>query len=456
MQRNLNFASAIARPKPTPSRANEIGVAGKGRFGGKLQESDYNPDWSNEQRYKKIERMLNDDDVGAAMDAITMPLEAATWEIAPGDDSSAARDAADLVRADLIDMPRVHTWDYILDHALSAVAWGSMFFESVWEIGDQVRLRKLAPRLPQTLREFHVSRDGTLTKVEQWISGDEAGVIEIPASKLVPVVYRQQGNDYRGRSLLRRAYRAWWMRQQLEDVDAIAAEKHGMGVDVGKVPGTAKDDEVQAFKAALRALHVHQMQHLSLPEGFDYSILAPSGTVHDVMKSVKHHQQKVLRTLLADFLGMGEGRLGSHGLSEDKSSMFMLKLVKLGRMITNAFNCHLIEPWHRWNFGPDVAPPKLRHGRLDTRNLEAFANAVGRGIDSGALTPDMTVEREFREIAGMAPVDPGERDAAQRARREAGQAETARPFGGRERATDRPRVSARLSGWRASRTDTPT
>lgn len=424
----LRFA-AERREEP-PRERLEIGVVGTSRFGGRMQPEEYSPDWGIPSRYDKVRRMLNDADVGSAIDQITMPLEASAWEVVPGDESDAARESAEIIADDLLWSPNVYTWGYVLDHALQAVAWGSMLFEPVWAIGEKVRLEKLAPRMPYSIREHFVDRAGLLTEVEQYVSGDDAGIIRIPASKLVVIVYRQKGSDYTGSSLLRRAYRNWWMMTQLEDVDGIAAEKHGMGVDVATYdPEAIKGDQLTDLKSALRVLHAHQMQNLTVPNSVDYKILAPSGTVHDTMQSVKHHQQKVFRALLADFLGMGEGRLGSHGLSEDKTSMLLLKLKKLGQLIVESFNSQLLAPWHRWNYGETVPPPRLKHGRIDTRDLLAFVQAVAAGADAGVLTPDATVEAMVRDIGGLDPIGESEREAIQGERRkEAVRAGIPRPF----------------------------
>lgn len=440
-QSNLNFE----RKRPA-ARALEIGSTGTSRFGGRLRPEEYSPDWGIPGRYDKIRRMMNDADVGAAIDQIVMPLEAAPWEVVPGDDSAEAVESAALIQRDLIDDPAVYSWEYVLEHALQAPVWGSMLFEPVWRIeGGQVRLEKLAPRMPHTVQDYFADDAGILSSVVQY-TNTERGVVTIPAEKLVAIVYRMEGSDYTGRSLLRRAYKPWWMKAQLEDIDGISAEKHGMGVDVVNYDADATDPEdLVALKASMRALHVHQMQHLTLPNGMTYEIKAPSGTVHDVKGSIKHHQQMIFRALLADMMGMGEGRLGSHGLSEDKTSVLMLKLVKLGKSITEPLNVQLIGPWHRWNYGPDVPAPYIKHGRIDTRDLQGFVEAAARGVEAGVLTPNAEVEAMVREIGGLAQIEDGERESIQRQRRrEAQGANAPLPFVGRGPKEQKQKVAASL------------
>jgi hypothetical protein len=433
--------------RPGRSALGELGAVGSDIFGGLLQQQDYNPVWSYDNRYKLIEEMIVSSDVHSALEAVKGPLKSANWEIVPGDESAAAKEAAKLVEEDLFASP-THTWEYVLRHALMMIEYGNMLFEKVWNLdGERVRLAKLAPRLPRTICEYVMTDQGVLQSVVQQVGSRSDGQptrVEIPAHRLLLFVHDQRGADMRGRSILRAAYKPWYMVDKLEIIDAIGGEKHGMGIDVASIKSGAKDGDISAIRAAMRSLTHRDKQYvIEDPERWTYRIETPQGTVHDVKGSVKHHQQKIFRAMFADFLGMGEGRLGSHSLSEDKTSMLMLKLVGLGRDITGTFNRQLIAPWHRWNFGDDVPPPKLKHNRLDTRDLVAFVTALAQGANSGLLTPDDDLENEIREAGSIKRKEAGR----PRANRPGGVAPRPFPGAGRGRGSEAAGVSeARLAG----------
>jgi hypothetical protein len=64
--------------------------------------------------------------------------------------------------------------DRHLFHALLSLAYGHMFFKQVCrydEASQRFRLRKLAPRMPGSISEIQVARDGGLEYIHQHPSG---------------------------------------------------------------------------------------------------------------------------------------------------------------------------------------------------------------------------------------------------------------------------------------------
>ncbi|WP_040358026.1 phage portal protein family protein, partial [Corynebacterium ciconiae] len=124
-------------------------------------------------------KMLRQDaQVQSIMRAVTLPIRRSTWRVDP---NGAPAEIVEHVAADLRlpvlgqekgAVPRRRgrvSWDAHLQKALLALPYGHMFFEQVYQPGDDglEHLVKLAPRLPGTVSKINVARDGGLESIEQ-------------------------------------------------------------------------------------------------------------------------------------------------------------------------------------------------------------------------------------------------------------------------------------------------
>jgi hypothetical protein len=75
------------------------------------------------------------------------------------------------------------------------LTFGFALFEKVWEVVDnQVRYRKLAPRLPKTLHSWEFDETGGLRGIEQYAwRNNTFDFIKIPAEKHAGIHQRQGG-----------------------------------------------------------------------------------------------------------------------------------------------------------------------------------------------------------------------------------------------------------------------
>jgi hypothetical protein len=112
--------------------------------------------------------------------------------------------------------------DRHLFHALLMLTYGHAFFEQVYRFDESARrfrLRKLAPRMPGTVSEIQVARDGGLEYIRQYPSGQpgfgaRTSLLalqspEIPISRLVAYVNDQEGGNWIGTSYLRSLFKHW-------------------------------------------------------------------------------------------------------------------------------------------------------------------------------------------------------------------------------------------------------
>jgi hypothetical protein len=174
-------------------------------------------------------------------------------------------------------------------------------------------------------------------------------------------------------------------------------------------PSTATPDDKEALDKVGQHYQAHEQQYVRLSDDFGAELLGVTGHIKDIMPSIEHHNKAIAESVLADFLNLGTGDVGSWALSKDKSSFFLMSLEAVGRNICDTFNAYAVPQWVQYNYGEVEEYPKLVHGRLDSRNLQEYANAATSLLQSGGITRDRGVEDTLREILDMPPKEESEK-----------------------------------------------
>lgn len=345
---------------------------------------------------------------------LMMPIRRFRWFVEPNGatDRTATAFAQDL-NLPVADQPRDtigrtkgrFSHDDHLRHALLAPgAFGHMFFEEVGEIVDGFwRLRKLAPRMPQSLDRIEIDEHGGLAGIVQRGGlGGTAGVgsyglVEIPVSRLAPYVWEREGSQWIGRSLLRAMYGPWLVKQRLIRVDAIKHERNGMGVPITRQ--TIADVNPGAMNAALsvaESIRAGEVAGASLPYGFDLTLQGVSGTLPDTMASIRYCDEVMARSLMMMFasLGQGQGGSGSRALGETFVDYFKLTQDAIAGWYVD--NTSMVgEDYADFNDGPESSAPRIGYDRDEHEEL-AVADLL-LAIDAGLVTLSEEDEVAFRE-----------------------------------------------------------
>jgi hypothetical protein len=167
------------------------------------------------------------------------------------------------------------------------LTFGHAFFEQVYrfdESANRFRLRKLAPRMPGTISEIQVARDGGLEYIRQHSSGQSGFSArtnlyglqspQIPVDRLVAYVNDQEGGNWLGRSYLRSLYKHWLRKDRLLRVDAINAERNGAGVPLAYAPPNATKDQMKELSALARSYRAGESTGGALPNGSELRIIS--------------------------------------------------------------------------------------------------------------------------------------------------------------------------------------
>lgn len=386
-----------------PQAKLEVGATGTMFMSGVLVEEEYNPDLRGEKAIKVFERMRRSDgQVKGTLLACTLPLREARWDVVPAGDGARDAEIAEFVRANLFEQMSI-TWDDFLSQALLMLPFGFSVFEKVWELVDgRYRWRKLAPRLPKTIYKWDIDPEGGLRGLTQRVYKE--GLFqecEIPVEKLLVFTNEKEGSNFQGVSLLRAAYKHWYYKDQLYRIDGIAAERHGVGVAVFKLPTTAtqegSDSDYGRVGKLGEQLHTHERSYLALPDTYDFELKGVSGQLHNIIGSIEHHDNQIGRSILAQFLGLGSSKIGSYALSADQSGFFLMALRATGKNVCATMNRHAIKQMVDYNW--DVkAYPQLTVSGLEHRDLGAYAKAITDVVNAGLIKRDDSIEDELRKF----------------------------------------------------------
>jgi hypothetical protein len=167
----------------------------------------------------------------------TMPIHGARWYVEPASEDQADQDIADFVSQCLFEHQSI-TWNDLLRQALLSLPFGVMVFEKVFTTMDidgttRIVWDKLAPRMPKSIQRWAIG-DGKQPGILQYKS--DGSVVEIPMEKLVVIVNEMEGENWWGTSILRAAYKHWFIKNTFYKIDAIAFERQGLGIPSGTLP----------------------------------------------------------------------------------------------------------------------------------------------------------------------------------------------------------------------------
>lgn len=398
-------------PRASPPDFSERGAPGTQIFGGTMQQQDYNPDLQAPACYDVYDRMrLADGQVRAGLAVVKLPILRAHWEVEPASDSAEDKMIAEICERDLRGMTT--SFAASLRQILLHLDYGSMPFEPVWEVREDglVHLRKLAPRMPRSILKWLVDETGGFAGIQQGaVKASGWSTVDIPADKIVLFVNEQEGSNFRGTSMLRAAYKHWFYKDGHYRIDAIANERRGVGMDIGTIKaGVDNKEQVKAgLERALVTAHAHEkMYFVEDEENFTYRVDTGGarGGANAIMSTIEHHDLRILRSILAEFLNMGSQSTGSLAMHKDKSSFFLMALEATSDNIAETLTTHLLRRWVGYNWRVKEYP-RMKYSRLDTRDTASIAEAVSKLVTAKALTPGGKTEKELRVLMDLPEED---------------------------------------------------
>jgi phage gp29-like protein len=406
--------------------SKEIGRVGQRRYGGIFYE-----EFLSELRGRKgaevfTEMSNNDETIGAILFAIEMLVRQASWNVEPGGSTAKDREAAEFVKSCMDDMQQ--TWIDTISEILSFLTYGWSFHEIVYKrrMGRTKDNRtsskyddgligwmKLPIRSQETLYQWEYDDQDNLIGMTQMPPPD-FGLITIPMTKAMLFRTRSRKDNPEGRSILRTAYRSWYFKRRIQEIEGIGIERDLAGLPVITTPEGMdiwdKDDEdMNAIRAGLEAMVKNirrdSTEGLVLPFGYSFELTSTGGSRQfDTNSIIARYDTKISQTVLADFIQLGHESVGSFALSDDKTNLFSMAICAFLDIICQTFNSQGIPALIDINgdhFAGVTDYPRLTHGDIEDVDLATMATFIKDMTSIGVIIPDESLEDYVRQLGKL-------------------------------------------------------
>lgn len=377
----------------------------------------------------------NDPVIGAILFAINALLQQTVFKFQAADESDKGEAGKQFAEEIFDDMSC--TWQEALGEILTMFPYGFAPMEIIWKkrVGPdetdgslkskytdgKIGVRALSLRAQTTLVRWVFDEDTgePIAMVQQPIAGP---MVQIPIAKMALFRTRAERNNPEGRSILRNAYRPWYFKKRIEEIEAIGVERELAGMPLVRIPSqyldANADTQQKAIAAAYKRLLVNirrdRQDGILLPSDrdqsgnlkYDFELVNSGGTRQiDTTKIVDRYDNRITASVLADFIMLGQhGSSGSRAMSTNKSDIFMTAITAYLDMICEVYNQQVISKVWKLNGMPEETMPKLTHGDIERKDLAGLAALLTALAGAGAtLFPDADLENHIREEAGLPP-----------------------------------------------------
>lgn len=297
-----------------------------------------------------------------------------------------------------------HTFDDYLRQALTMLPNGFSLFEKVYkEEGGKIYIKKMAMRLARSVWSWNRDKETGEVGITQFLQmndEDKPANIDIPANKLIRFTFRQEGDNYEGVSILRSAYKHWYIKDTLYKLDVVKHEKQAIGIPVITLPDGHDDDDAAEAEAILENLRANEKTFVILPgQDWKFEFANMSGSVIDPEKTIQHHNREISKNILAQFMELGASNSsGSYALSENQQDFFMLSLTAIAKQFAETNNRLLIRELVDMNYemGEDQEYPTLCFNKLGDVDIQTVSSALSTLASGGLITPDEDLEEHVR------------------------------------------------------------
>lgn len=411
---------------------DELGVTGLRKWGRYVYE-EFLLELSGRNAVKVYTEMSsNDPIIGASLMAIEMLIRQVKWRVDPASTSQIDRDYAAFTDEALNDMSQ--SWVDTVSDILTMLTYGWSWHELVYKRRNglwaangmgrskfsdgNIAWRKMPVRAQSSLNGWVFDDTGGVQAMIQ-LAPEASNEVVIPIEKSLLFRMRPSKGNPEGRSMLRSAYRPWYYKKRMEEIEAVGVERDLAGLPLAYVdPAILYDSaspEEKALKASilemLKNVRRDQQEGIMFPRAYDennnllydFTLTASTGSRQfDTDKIIQRYDQRIAMSTLTDFILLGHEKVGSFALSSDKTSVFATSLAAILHTIANTVNRHAIPRLFQLNGWAPEELPELKFSDIETPNLGELASYIGSLVGSGVpLFPDPDLEAYLRDAAHL-------------------------------------------------------
>lgn len=414
---------------------NEIGRLGQHRYGSGTGSGIFYEEFLRELLGRKgvevfKEMSENDDIVGSVLFAIEMLMRQVEWNVKEAGDTDADVRAAEFIYSCMHDMD--DTWTDFISEVLSFLTYGWSYHEIVYKrrIGATNSLDtrskhndgligwcKLPIRSQDTLWEWQYDERDNLQGLIQ-CAPPNFGMVLIPLEKALHFKTRSRKANPEGRSILRNAYRVWYFKRRVQEIEGIGIERDLAGLPYIQPPeGVELYDpdghptlQLSQAEKIVRSVRRDEREGVVLPFDWTFALVSTGGRRQfDNNAIVERYDNRIAMTVLADFVLLGHEKVGSFALSSDKTELFGIALGTYLGLICEVFNKQAIPRLIDLNanaFSGITDYPQLIHGDIETQDLAKLGTFIKDMVGVGAIMPDEDMEDYLRIAASLPERNP--------------------------------------------------
>ena len=366
------------------------------------------------------EMSSNDPVITAVLFCCRMLIRQVDWRVKACSDNPADIECAEFVESCMNDMSE--TWTDFIDEVTSYFPYGFAWHEIVYKrrLGPnkqgsknskyndgRIGWRKIPGRRQTTLTNWCFGEDGGLEGVYQLSGGKR---IYMPIQRCLLFRSGNSNGNPEGTSFLRGAYRPWYFKKHIEEVEGIGIERDLAGLPVIKAPEGLdldnKEDKkaVEARNTAVRlvtSIRRDRNDGVVLSNGWDLKLLSTGGTRQfDTNAIINRYDQRIAITLLADIIMLGADKVGSFALAKVKQSLLATALDAQLTSICDVLNRYAIPRLIALNTFPGITGyPRFECDSVVAPDLNELGNFIGKLAGANMpLFPDLDLENHLRDI----------------------------------------------------------
>jgi hypothetical protein len=390
-----------------------------------------------QERGRRILREMSEQDpvIGASLLAIEMLARQVDWKTIPANQTPQAQEVADFVDTCFMDLQP--SWEDTLSEILTMLVYGWSWMEVLYKTrggldtdnplqhsmydDGKIGWRGWAPRNQETLYQWLFDDAGEIVAMRQ-IPPPDYIIRTVPRDKSLHFRTKSRRGNPEGVSILRNAYRPWYFKQHIEQIEGIGVERDLAGLPVMWVPQrllnqTNPNPNDTALLAQLQRIITNirrdEQEGVLLPLSWDaegnqqykLELLTSGGQRQfDTNKIIERYDQRIAMTMLADFLLLGHENVGSFALADSKTELFGDALGAILDAICREINTRAIPQIVRFNGWPVDLAPTRNHGDIESVDIGKLGTYIQQLAGAGMpLFPSTgrKLEQYLLEQAGL-------------------------------------------------------
>lgn len=424
---------------------DEMGASGLSHSGGQIFEEKLRS-LEGVRGLKEFREMAdNDAIVGAFLFILEALIRQVEWRVDPFDQSPEALENQEFVKSCMNDMD--HSWGDMISEIVSMFVFGHAPMEQVFKVrkGMQplqmdkpseervpsskfddglIGWKKIALRGQESISRWKIGKNGDIEGLWQVTEPDFQEVF-IPIEKILLFRTSRRKNNPLGRSLLRNAWRSWFFKKKIENIEAIGIERDLAGLPVAHVPpeimaADASDNEKAIFskiKKIVTNIRRDEQEGIVFPQIFDdngkpmyeLKLLSSGGSRQfKTNEVIGRYDNRIAMTVAADFILIGHEKVGSFSMSSSKTALFTNAIKAYLDGIADMFNRQSIPQLLRLNGKDLIKQPTLGFGDIETVDLTELGGYISALTSAGIDLSGENIQNHLKSQANLPLDDAGE------------------------------------------------